>query len=124
MMQNQNKAIGNYLSQPNSLKITPYERDQMIMTIQYLHKRKDGYKTATLMVQRGQETREIGHFWFDSWPDYGVPQDLVVVPKMLKVHTDTVSESAAEAVYALMSATRCISLPYRFTQFSIPKGHT
>ena len=47
-----------------------------------------------------------------------------LVPKMLKVHTDTVSESAAVSVYALMSATRCMNLPSRFTHFSKPKGHT
>ena len=30
--------------------------------------RKDGYITSKLLVSRGQETREISHFWFDAWP--------------------------------------------------------
>lgn len=48
MMEKDNKAIGNYLAENNSLKITARDRDQMISTIQYLHKKKDGYKQETM----------------------------------------------------------------------------
>jgi receptor-type tyrosine-protein phosphatase R len=47
--------------------------------------RASGYKTATLHVVKGNEpVREVKHFWFDTWPDYGVPSDFNVVPAMLK----------------------------------------
>jgi hypothetical protein len=48
MMKKNNKVIGNYLNQNNQLQITSKERDMMIMTIQYLHRKKDGYKPETL----------------------------------------------------------------------------
>lgn len=44
----------------------------------------DGYKTATLEVICNGESRQCKHFWFDTWPDYGVPDDPAVVPRMLK----------------------------------------
>lgn len=47
--------------------------------------RKEGYKVAILNVYRNDEpVREIRHYWFDTWPDYGVPDDTAVVPRMLK----------------------------------------
>lgn len=48
MMKKNNKLIGNYLTHSKELQITPKERDIMIMTIQYLHKKKDGYKPETM----------------------------------------------------------------------------
>ena len=48
-------------------------------------KHRQGYKVAELEVSvPGGESRLIKHFWFDSWPDYGVPEDTTVVPQMLE----------------------------------------
>lgn len=48
-------------------------------------KRQEGYKKAVLsLTSPSGEAREIHHFWFDSWPDYGVPEEPLVVAKMLK----------------------------------------
>lgn len=39
--------------------------------------RKDGFITSVLSVQHdGEAPREVRHYWYDSWPDHGVP-DLV-----------------------------------------------
>ena len=47
--------------------------------------RKEGYKVAIFNAYCGDEpVREIRHYWFDTWPDYGVPADTAVVPRMLK----------------------------------------
>mmetsp|Transcript_22310 Transcript_22310/g.67062 ORF Transcript_22310/g.67062 Transcript_22310/m.67062 type:complete len:2536 (-) Transcript_22310:70-7677(-) len=46
--------------------------------------RKDGYITSKLKVSRGDEDREIWHFWFDAWPDHGVPRRTDHVVKMLQ----------------------------------------
>jgi hypothetical protein len=35
-------------------------------------------------VSNGSETREIAHFWFDAWPDHGVPRRTDHVVKMLQ----------------------------------------
>ena len=48
MLSTNNKTVGNYLTQENSLKITAKERDTMITTIQYLHRKKEGYKQETM----------------------------------------------------------------------------
>ena len=45
--------------------------------------REDGYKLAELEVSYETESRTIKHFWYDDWPDYGVPEDTIAVPKML-----------------------------------------
>ena len=45
--------------------------------------RRQGYKLAELEVSYETETRTIKHFWYDDWPDYGVPEDMILVPKML-----------------------------------------
>eukprot|EP00051_Salpingoeca_urceolata_P017746 m.244458 g.244458 ORF g.244458 m.244458 type:complete len:1041 (-) comp19037_c0_seq4:34-3156(-) len=40
--------------------------------------RKEGYVVSTLKLSRKSfttETREVIHFWFDTWPDHGVPTD-------------------------------------------------
>eukprot|EP00055_Hartaetosiga_balthica_P001006 m.138003 g.138003 ORF g.138003 m.138003 type:complete len:601 (-) comp12910_c0_seq1:117-1919(-) len=34
-----------------------------------------GYHYTLLKVTRGHETRKIGHFWYNTWPDHGVPRD-------------------------------------------------
>jgi len=48
-------------------------------------KHRQGYKMAELEVSiPGGESRLVKHFWFDSWPDYGVPEDTTVVPQMLE----------------------------------------
>ena len=37
--------------------------------------RKDGYITSQLRVcKKGEAPRDVYHYWFDSWPDHGVPQ--------------------------------------------------
>jgi len=37
--------------------------------------RKDGYITSQLRVcKKGEPPRDVYHYWFDSWPDHGVPQ--------------------------------------------------
>lgn len=46
--------------------------------------RKDGYITSKLKVTRNGETREIWHFWFDAWPDHGVPKRTDQVVHMLR----------------------------------------
>jgi hypothetical protein len=37
--------------------------------------RKNSYITSKLRVKYGNEVREIKHFWFDTWPDHGVPEE-------------------------------------------------
>ena len=34
---------------------------------------KSGYKVSYLKMSNGSETRNITHFWFNTWPDHGVP---------------------------------------------------
>eukprot|EP00043_Microstomoeca_roanoka_P007671 m.74047 g.74047 ORF g.74047 m.74047 type:complete len:642 (-) comp13924_c2_seq1:319-2244(-) len=34
-----------------------------------------GYVYTLLKVRRGSEVRKVGHFWYNSWPDHGVPRD-------------------------------------------------
>jgi protein-tyrosine phosphatase len=46
--------------------------------------KQDGYVLSKLRLMRGNETRFIHHFWFDSWPDHGVPKNFVTVWSMLK----------------------------------------
>jgi len=48
MLKDENKAIGNYLTNNDSLQIVPKGRDAMIMTIQTLHGKKKGYKQETM----------------------------------------------------------------------------
>ena len=48
MLENENKAVGNYLTQNNSLQITSKDRDSMMMTMQTLHSKKKGYKQETM----------------------------------------------------------------------------
>eukprot|EP00730_Choanoeca_flexa_P003971 TRINITY_DN11555_c2_g2_i2.p1 TRINITY_DN11555_c2_g2~~TRINITY_DN11555_c2_g2_i2.p1 ORF type:complete len:619 (+),score=186.15 TRINITY_DN11555_c2_g2_i2:158-2014(+) len=33
-----------------------------------------GYVFTQLKVVKGNETRRIGHFWYNTWPDHGVPR--------------------------------------------------
>ena len=36
--------------------------------------RKEGFITSHLLIQkRGSAPRKCIHYWFDSWPDHGVP---------------------------------------------------
>ena len=49
--------------------------------------KRDGYKIAELQIWKAENPdnkRVVKHFWFDTWPDYGVPKDGLVLPKMLK----------------------------------------
>eukprot|EP00041_Stephanoeca_diplocostata_P035432 m.1248712 g.1248712 ORF g.1248712 m.1248712 type:complete len:323 (+) comp24698_c1_seq8:662-1630(+) len=47
--------------------------------------RKDGFITSCLQVQRGTEPpREIRHYWYDSWPDHGVPDRVEPIISMIK----------------------------------------
>lgn len=34
-----------------------------------------GFKQTELELTFGKEKRQITHFWFDSWPDHGVPRN-------------------------------------------------
>jgi len=45
--------------------------------------RKNTYITSNLKVRKGGEERLIKHFWFDTWPDHGVPQHTPPVVAML-----------------------------------------
>lgn len=45
--------------------------------------RRDGFVTTKFHVKKGDEKREIWHFWFDSWPDHGVPKRYEPVQSML-----------------------------------------
>ncbi len=49
---------------------------------------KDGYKVTELKVTNlnNNDFRTVKHFWFEKWPDYGVPDvdNATLVPKMLK----------------------------------------
>jgi len=48
-------------------------------------KHQKGYKVAELEVTHPTGgSRVVKHFWFDSWPDYSVPEDTTVVPAMLE----------------------------------------
>jgi len=47
--------------------------------------RRPGYKICDLQLTGPSgEQRLLKHFWFDTWPDYGVPQDTIQVPIMLE----------------------------------------
>ena len=47
--------------------------------------RADGYVTSKFRVTNGDgEQREIWHFWFNSWPDHGVPENTEPVAAMLQ----------------------------------------
>ena len=48
--------------------------------------RREGYITSKLSVRhRGEnKVREIWHFWYDRWPDHGVPRRASPVAAMLK----------------------------------------
>eukprot|EP00054_Salpingoeca_dolichothecata_P019795 m.123420 g.123420 ORF g.123420 m.123420 type:complete len:1850 (+) comp23389_c0_seq2:1097-6646(+) len=46
--------------------------------------RKDGYITSKLRVTRNGIERTVMHFWFDSWPDHGVPKNHDAVILMLR----------------------------------------
>ena len=48
--------------------------------------RREGYITSKLSVRhRGEDkVREIWHFWYDRWPDHGVPKKASPVAAMLK----------------------------------------
>jgi len=48
MMSKTNVALGDYTAKKNCLQITAKERDTMITTIQYLHRKKEGYKPETM----------------------------------------------------------------------------
>jgi protein tyrosine phosphatase len=48
-------------------------------------KQRAGYKVAELQATVGSETRTVMHFWFDSWPDFGVPSSSSAVTDMLQV---------------------------------------
>lgn len=49
-------------------------------------KQQVGYKVAELeAVVKGEQPRTIMHFWYDSWPDFGVPSDPTTVVDMLKM---------------------------------------
>jgi protein tyrosine phosphatase len=47
--------------------------------------RSNGYKIADLQIVHSVtgETRQLRHFWFDTWPDYGVPTNPIMVTKLL-----------------------------------------
>lgn len=46
--------------------------------------RKEGFITSKFRVKYGEEEREVWHFWYDSWPDHGVPKVTGPVVAMLK----------------------------------------
>ena len=46
--------------------------------------KQDGYVLSKLRVRQKGEERIIHHYWFDSWPDHGVPKNLTTVWNMLK----------------------------------------
>lgn len=46
--------------------------------------RKDGYITSRIALVKGGEQREVRHYWFDSWPDHGVPERTEPVISMLQ----------------------------------------
>eukprot|EP00040_Diaphanoeca_grandis_P022485 m.120842 g.120842 ORF g.120842 m.120842 type:complete len:982 (+) comp28833_c0_seq3:239-3184(+) len=54
--------------------------------------RKDGYITSKFTVQQqGQPAREMRHYWFDSWPDHGVPErtePLIAMVKAARTYTE------------------------------------
>ena len=45
--------------------------------------RREGFVTTKFHVRKGDETREIWHFMFDSWPDHGVPRQYRPVQSIL-----------------------------------------
>jgi protein tyrosine phosphatase len=46
--------------------------------------RKEGFITSKFRVKVGDEERDVHHFWYDSWPDHGVPKVTGPVVAMLK----------------------------------------
>jgi hypothetical protein len=61
MMENENKAFGNYLVPNNHFNVTTEERDAVISTIQTLHKKKDGYKPETMHLAGNITDRYLHH---------------------------------------------------------------
>lgn len=55
-------------------------------------KQRVGFKVAELEAYYNGETRTIMHFWFDSWPDFGVPSSSDAVLSMLKMAHATDSD--------------------------------
>ncbi len=37
-------------------------------------RRSGGHIESTFRVRRGEEERIVLHFWFDTWPDHGLPK--------------------------------------------------
>eukprot|EP00037_Helgoeca_nana_P013130 m.120592 g.120592 ORF g.120592 m.120592 type:complete len:1916 (+) comp21854_c0_seq1:114-5861(+) len=46
--------------------------------------RKEGFVTSKFEVRKGDVVREVWHFWYDSWPDHGVPRKVKPVIAMLQ----------------------------------------
>ncbi len=46
--------------------------------------RKGGYLQTKLRVTSGDKERIVMHFWYDTWPDHGVPTDRPLVISMLQ----------------------------------------
>ena len=55
--------------------------------------RKEGFITSKFRVKNGEEEREVWHFWYDSWPDHGVPKVTAPVVAMLKACREFSDES-------------------------------
>ena len=46
--------------------------------------KKDGFVTSSMIIRLGDEERKLTHFWYDTWPDHGVPHKTMNVCTMLK----------------------------------------
>ncbi|KAJ1520575.1 hypothetical protein ONE63_003687 [Megalurothrips usitatus] len=45
---------------------------------------RDGYVVRELKVQRGDETRMIQHYWYDTWPDHKTPDTAKSIVELVR----------------------------------------
>eukprot|EP00040_Diaphanoeca_grandis_P033276 m.203418 g.203418 ORF g.203418 m.203418 type:complete len:2409 (+) comp32853_c0_seq4:216-7442(+) len=56
--------------------------------------RRNGYITSQFRVERKGVVRQINHFWYDTWPDHGVPRKLKYVSAMLRACREWSNDSS------------------------------
>ena len=47
--------------------------------------RGSGYIKTHLRLKRGDEIRNVMHYWYREWPDHGVPENYTNVLELLRI---------------------------------------
>jgi len=83
--------------------------------------RKEGFITSKFRVRKGEEEREVWHFWYDAWPDHGVtknPQPVLAMLKAVRDFSDTLAEPWVVHCSAGVGRTGCfIAVDHGLRQF-------